>query len=316
MGGVAGWVVSEIRVEVFEEAHVPGLLRLHREVFRSSLRPQQLQAKYRCRWAGREHPSHVALLGNEVVGFYGALPQRFRRGHETLVAIQVADLVVAPDLQRRGVHHLLHEVTLRHADSNKAPFLYGFCNAASQRLYQTLGWRCHQLELFVVPVATVPIAALAARMGILLRVWQAAFRRACEPLLGSREAFCSSYAGTNLMHVDYAADYLDYRCFSPNFVLDLGHATAWVRGGKELWVGDLSAANDNSHDRAVTNLIGLARRIGCRSLVFQTSSASTLARRLRRRFPARQGFPVLSLALTNNVDLDAWGCHFGDLDTF
>ncbi len=308
--------MTTIRIEVFQDEHFPGLLRLHREVFRSAAEPHQLQAKYRGQWAGPAHPSFVALLADEVVGFYGLLPQRLRQGGDTFRALQSADIVVARAHQRHGIHRQLYEAALHHARSNNVSLVYGFVNERSHRIYQSLGWHTHHLELFVLPVATLPLAALAARIGALQRSWERTFHRVCQPLLGSRETFRSSAATTKLMHVDYAADYFAYRCFSPNHVLDLGSAAAWVRGGPQLWVGDLNAVDDEAHDRAVAGLVGLARRLGMRAVVFQTSPLGPLACRLRRRRRARPGYRVNSIALRDHVHLESWDCHFGDLDTF
>ena len=308
--------MTAIRIEVFQEEHFPDLLRLHREIFHSAAEPHRLRAKYRGQWAGAAHPSFVALLGDELVGFYGLLPQRLRQGGKTFLALQVTDVMVARGHQQHGLHRQLCAAGLHQARSSNVSLVYGFVNELSHRVYQSLGWHTHQLEMFVLQVVTLPIAPLAARTGVLRQFWERAFHRACRPHLGPRETFRNSAAATNLMHVDYAADYLAYRCFSPNHVLDFGSARAWVRGGAQLWVGDLNAPDDDAHDRAVAGLVRLARRLGIRAVVFQTSPAGPLAARLRRRLPARLGFRVMSLALRDHIDPETWDCHFGDLDTF
>lgn len=309
--------MTGLRLEPLTEGHLGDLHRLHREVFRTRLSLDELRRKYDTSWAGLTGAAIVAGLGDRTVGFYGAVAQRFRRGDERFTAVQTCDSIVAPDQRGRGLHGTMARACYDRLRPRGVPFVYALHSEATLGACRPLGWQLsHHLELSQAPVATPPVAGLAARSGATWRAWRWWWQRALRPLATSDSGFRSSFADTDRMHVDYAPDYLAYRCFSPNALLRLGTAIAWVRGGGSLWVGDLQAPDDDAHDRAVDALVALARRVGSRRVVFQTSPGGPLAHRLRRRFEPRPGFPVGYLPLAEGVEVEPWGCNLGDLDTF
>ncbi len=309
--------MTGLRLEPLTEGHLGGVHRLHREVFRTRLSLDELRRKYDTSWAGLTGAAIVAGLGDRTVAFYGAVAQRFRRGDERFTAVQTCDSIVAAEQRGRGLHGTMARACYDLLRRRDVPFVYALHSAATLGACRPLGWQLsHHLELFQARVATPPVAALAARSDATWRAWRWWWQRACQALAAPAEDFRSSFAVTDRLHVDYAPDYLAYRCFSLNALLRLGSATAWVRGGGSLWVGDLQAPDDDAHDRAVDSLVVLARRVGSRRLVFQTSPGGPLSRRLRRRFEARQGFPIGYLPLADHVEVEPWGCNLGDLDTF
>ena len=81
-----------------------------------------------------DHFCHCAILEDRIVGFAGAIPYRIKWGDRTIVAAQVTDLAVEPELEGKKVFSLIQKVNWEDTRENTDAF-YGFANKHSYRIY-------------------------------------------------------------------------------------------------------------------------------------------------------------------------------------
>lgn len=114
-------------------------------------------------------PMYVADTGGTVVGAcpFFALPLRV--GNDTVLALQPADAVVAPEHRRQGLLTRMTEAAIDHYEQHDASVFFNFPNHSSKGAFEKLGW----VDVGAVtthyrvqdPVALAPSGSRVNRLG-------------------------------------------------------------------------------------------------------------------------------------------------------
>jgi GNAT superfamily N-acetyltransferase len=81
------------------------------------------------------HFCYCAVMENRIVGFAGSIPYRIKYKDREIIAAQITDLAVEPDLQGKKVFSPIQKAKLADIKANTDAF-YGFTNENSFRVYR------------------------------------------------------------------------------------------------------------------------------------------------------------------------------------
>jgi GNAT superfamily N-acetyltransferase len=310
-------VVNGITIEPLSERLFDGVAALHRSTFRSHCTREHLAAKYDTSWVGVGTVATVAVADGRVVGFYGAIPQRFRREPHTFAGVHTCDSMVAAECRGRGLHGRMAREAYRLMSDRGVLLAYAYHSEATFRACEPLGWDvAMRLNTYRFPISTLPMSTLAFRHRTLERAYLRFWRRLIAPIRVDPPSMENSGRRTGSLHVDYSPEFFAYKRFSPNAIVTLAGTSVWIRAGRTLWVGDFDAPDQATAHRGLDGLVRLARRAGSHAVVFQVSPGSWTDDILSSRGTPGIGARVGTLKLGDPVDLANWNANFGDFDTF
>jgi hypothetical protein len=123
-----------VRIVGLEREHLPALVRFSLRTWR---RPASLEF---CRWRYLEapyHKAHVALRGEECLGFLSVFSRPYRLGKQALSCLETADWYCLPELRLSGIGIRL----MRRVMEEPAPIFAVGGSPDTLRLLPRLGWQ-------------------------------------------------------------------------------------------------------------------------------------------------------------------------------
>lgn len=303
-------VLPQYRFERLEDRHFPAVSHIFKAAFGIKRSPAYLKAKYDTAWCGVRHVAHLAFKGDTPAGFYGAVPQRFRRGDATLLGAHTCDSFVVPEFQRQGLHRELALRTYDHMREVDIRFVYAYHSEATYRQCQKLGWAdLAQLRGYYLPTGAWP--GMKVRNRLFPGKWPAAFDN-LERLV----SMPNSQASEDTLTLDYCPEFFTYKSFTPNRVLQLGASKVWLKTGGTLLVGDMQAEDTETLKNDLETLRTLAGRVGYGRILFQVFPGSTIDLLLKEVAVGFDSWPISYKCLSDPIEMSVWRGNFGDLDTF
>ena len=98
---------TEFTFQPLNESHLDGLVKLFRVVFGKKRTARYFKLKYLSGNVLDGNFSFVALKGQNIVGFVGAIPQVYKGENATYIVAHSCEYQTHPDFQRRGIHKQL-----------------------------------------------------------------------------------------------------------------------------------------------------------------------------------------------------------------
>ena len=299
--------IGEIRPlfeRLFGRAPAPGILRL----------------KYTTPF----HPGSVFLghlvrnAEGLVVGHYGAILQKFRAARRVVLVGQGCEVMALPGRRHAGMFQALGRATDQALANAGAECCIGFANEASRAaLVKRLGWTApYALRGFRIPVSTVPIAAMARRVG-LERAWLAWACRRLESLRAPDQILPGSARDDEGGGALRDADHYAYRRFSVNTVIEIRGVRAWVKVDRSLVIGEIERVDESRVLDLLNGLRRVARGLGLTEILFHASPRAWSTEILEKHFPGFESWTlVYKVYQASSIDPARLRLTAGDVDTF
>lgn len=123
----------DIQTRPYQEGDEKYLSAILEKIYHRNFNDEYWRWKYLDNPLGT-HFCHCALMEGRIIGFAGGIPYRIKWKDREIMAAQITDLVVEPELQGKKVFSPLQKANL--ADiRNKTDAFYGFTNENSYRVY-------------------------------------------------------------------------------------------------------------------------------------------------------------------------------------
>jgi len=155
-----------LEIRPLKEDDLSSLNSLFIKVFKKERNPDYWKWKFFSNPHG-DPVASVAVIGDEVVGFYGLLPRKLRMQGKPATAYQEVDLMVHPDHGKGGLFKKLGMASYERVQEKNDPFTFGFPNQTSLPLgRRILGWRA----IKPIPLWTMLLNPAEALSGKLPRI--------------------------------------------------------------------------------------------------------------------------------------------------
>jgi GNAT superfamily N-acetyltransferase len=283
---------------------------LHRAVYGRTPEKALYQKKYDTAYTGQAHLGFIAYAPDGMAAaYYGVIPCFISLEGKLIPAAQSADTMTHPLHRRKGLFALLAQRTYQLCREEGIQLLFGFPNQNSYAGFvNALGWKhTASMSLFIIPA--YPSSFFRRLTGRLLRHYLLKKHQLPANGLPNRLAD-EGFAG-----VLRDKSYLKYKTYHPTVVVAAGAATAWIKTGDTLFIGDLHAKEAQLED-AITALKKMARQLGIKDISFQVSPGTSLHRMLAERYPSQPSFPLIVMDLARGFPVEKLKFTFADIDIF
>lgn len=123
----------DIQTRPYQKGDETSLNKILQKIYHQEFNDEYWWWKYLNNPLGN-HFCHCAILEERIVGFAGGIPYRIKWGDQEIIAGQITDLAVEPELMNKKVFSSIKKVNL--ADIvEKTDIFYGFTNKNSYRVY-------------------------------------------------------------------------------------------------------------------------------------------------------------------------------------
>ena len=305
--------LKNIRTERLSEANMPHLRFLYNTIFGKKESLNYLKSKYTTPASESRYLSFLAYAEEKPVAFYGAIPQRFRRGEEISWGAHTCDSLTLPEWQGQGLHALLAKESYALMQEQGFRFVYAYHSENTFHSCKKLGWQvARNLLGCEISISKLPVSGLRHQLGFSRQNLNKA------GVLKNDKSFIEnpwSQVG-RFWQVDYDLEWFKYKRFSPNGVVQAGPLKAWIRLKTDLWVGAMEAGTPPQIKTALRALIELGRQVGATKILFQMESDSPVLPFLEENNIVFECFRLGYFSWEPDFEIGNYRFNLSDLDTF
>jgi len=294
------------------------MAQLYEAVYCKQLPADYYVRKYNTAYTKVMYTGFLAYdVNNMPVAYYGVIPCFIRYNYKPVLSAQSADTMTHPAHRNKGLFVLLANLTYGLCLKEGIKLVFGFPNQNSlPGLINKLGWLITgRLDRFTIPVTTVPLERLAAKLGVFKGLYKSYTKQVLKKLILTQQGIPAAVFNKEYNGVYRTADYLQYKTYNTTYTVKIHEALVWFKIQNGFIVGDMSGFEDD-FDRVIKGLIKLAKKLGLRKLQFQVSPDAKLYVLLKKYNEPIPAFPVIIKDLGSGVDLEGLELTFADIDIF
>jgi hypothetical protein len=278
------------------------LYALYEIVYQKKCADNLFEHKYKTHNKMRKPIAIIAMNKNKPIGFYGIVPMLFSINKEVVQGGQVCDNMIHPEYRSPKLFVELGKQTLALANTNGIHFVIGFPNQNS----------------YLTSVKLLGFDYLGMMNRYEIYFSKTLFKRLHNKLKMIRfkksyHTIENSLINEGFDGVIYDRNYINYKSFHKNKLIQNNQFTFWVNYTNQLWLGAFSKNNDNSYDNLIETL---AKTFKTQSLTYIVSGGTKINEYLEKKYQAQKGFPILVKNLSNKYSLTNLKFQFCDNDIF
>jgi GNAT superfamily N-acetyltransferase len=298
-------------VERLTGYNLADLGRLHKEVYGSPRPDNYFEKKYDTLITGIEKTGFIAYDHDHFpVGYFGVIPCLMQSGDQLILTAQAADAMTHPRFRKEGIFTRLSEMCFDLCRSLGIKLLFGFPNQNSYPvMVRSLGWQeAGKMDRFTIGTGV-------SWNWIFARKSATRQQQILDPLIMAEPMIGNSAVGQGYAGIYRDKNYMSYKNYSDNYVINMQSARAWIRTGGELTIGDI-VFKEGGSDRFFGEIKKLARELGIPKISFQVSRGCELHKLFAAKFKPIPSFPVLLKDFDSGLSPDSIKFSFADIDIF
>ncbi|GAA3977286.1 GNAT family N-acetyltransferase [Mucilaginibacter dorajii] len=299
-------------------ANLGDVTKLHAAVYGKTPAPGFFERKYNTAYASAEHIGFIAYNRQiKPIAFYGVIPCFMLIDGKEVLCAQSADTMTHPDYRNKGLFVELAKRTFELCTQSGIKFLFGFPNQNSlPGFVNKLDWQMTaQMDCFVIPVKTIPLAKLVAKLPVLKRLYTGYTTMILRKYRSPKSGISSTVLNEGFDGLSRNDGYLQNKTYSHTKVISINNAQIWIKINSGLIIGDLSVTPANFAG-TIDNLIKLAQKLGLQQIQYHTSRGTQLHELFAERYKAINSFPVIFKDLGSGIPTDSIRFTFADIDIF
>ncbi len=311
--------MEEYRFTRLNDRNLADLAGLYLSAFNVRVSKEYLSKKYNTEQFGLKYVGYIAYAPDgTAAAYYGVFPMILEYGGQKILAAQSGDTMTHANHRGKQLFTKLAKATYQLAREEGIEFVFGFPNKNSYPGFvKHLDWQIiGEMESFVIRVPGIPLNAVAKRWGIFSPAYQWLVKKLLRGYTTKRIPFGNSLAAPDKITVRHDLNYLNYRSFSKNYILDLGGKLCWVKLEGNLFVGDIDRMNHDEFIIVLKKLKSIARITGSIKIVFLFSPESPWKGMLLQHAELQQGLPIGYVNFRSSLDLNKLAFTLADADTF
>ncbi|OOQ57269.1 GNAT family N-acetyltransferase [Mucilaginibacter pedocola] len=304
------------RAERFSAQKLDCLNYLYAAVYNKLPPKEYFLQKYNTSFAVVSYTGYLAYSDDGLpAAFYAVLPCFVEHEGRLILAAQSADTMTHPGHRNQGLFVALAELTYSLCRKEGIRLVFGFPNQNSLPGFMNkLGWQAAgQLERFALPVKTMPLEKLAAKLSFLspLYKWYVNLRLAKAQRSGiANSVLANGYAG---LYRD--EDFLAYKTYTPTYAMQFGRTWVWFKIQNGMQVGDMLGPTGDV-DATVQQLIKLCTKLGLQQIQWQVTTKSQSYPLLKKYASPLLSFTIGIKDLGAGIAPQQFDFTFADIDIF
>lgn len=295
------------------------LARLHAAVYKHGRSVDYFTRKYNTAYTGVEYVGFIAYNQEKLpVAYYGVVPCFIENGEEKVLSAQSADTMTDPHHRFKGMFVELSKKTFELCRELGIGLVFGFPNQNSYHGAVTkLGWQMTEtLDCFTIPVASLPVAEITAKLRIFRRLYKNYANRVTMKKRLPQKATASSILADGYAAVSRTAGWQESKTYNDTMVIGIGDAKVWINPERSLLIGDMEGVDDANFITVMDTLKKLSRKLGIRNIQFHVSPGTTLHRLFSGVCKPKPSFPSLFQDFGSAIRPEKVKFTLADMDIF
>ena len=305
----------KIIIRIMESKDVSALKLLYNKVFNKKIEKNILENKYDGSYISMPYFSSVAYHNNRIIGFYGALPQKFYNGTDDISVVHTCDSITIKEYRKKGIHYALANLAYENMKNYNIQFVYAFHSENTFQSTKKLNWKVRKrLVRFHIKTGTLPMSKIFNRLQ-----------------LGTINSFIADQIFTpyriepnqwplgndKLYRQKIGVPLIKYKDnISPHYLIKLGDCTFWIKLVSILQVGTFYAPNLKSFEKAISKLRKLCKTAGIPEIIFHMDPNDPKTNYLKKISTPLPSWRIGYLKFNDAVNLDDFCFEACNLDTF
>ncbi|MBC8047257.1 MAG: hypothetical protein H7Y00_10705 [Fimbriimonadaceae bacterium] len=290
---------------------------LYKEVLRGELSFESFSKKYDTVYTGVNHCAHIAYAGNKPIGFYGIVPSYFLHKGKKYLGAEACDFATVKEFRGQAINAKIATQCYEVLKEYDCHFVFGLHSFASYTASKKMHWIevKRKLFLFRFAVNTFPFVQYMHKLNVFGNA-DARFKTVFAQYIIERNSF------TNLLNSDdgvsalYDEGFLQYKTFSPNYVIEILGVKFWVKMRSFLEIGAVYYKREEDFHNALKHLIQLAKKIYVKEIIINASEGTSLYSALIKLTTPQPSWPAGYLNFRNEMDAAELVFNSADFDTY
>ena len=298
----------QYRLERIAEEKIQDFISLFEAVHGVRLDYEKVKGKFATEFTGAKFIGYLAYSeDSEVVSYYGVFPTLVYINGAIVLAAQSGDTMTHPNHRRKGLFEKLFSKTSQLAKTEKIKFIFGFPNLHNS--YPGLlkfGWKeIHRMNSFEKVIA----------YNLYDKVRNKFFKKKSSIQAQRGDYNLVEKFMTSRNRLYYGRDYMEYKKYSDNHLLQLNHGIIWAKTDFNQLIIGMIKVTSNAIFNEITSI---AKKQKCRTIVFESSpnSESSAIFENKDEYKLNQGLPALIYEMDQTIDVTTLTFVRADFDTF
>lgn len=305
---------TELTFEFLKKEYTGELARMYKTIFNKIVSPDYFIVKYGLHLPDVEQRSIVAFLNQEVVGFFGVLPQVFYHNNKELNVLYTCDFFVLEVYRGKGMFPRLYEQILENSKRNGFKYLYAYHSEQTYKVCKSFGWQDEEgFSRFHCYAAPQYLSKIAGRLAP--NSWREnRLKNTLQQYSVHPDLTESGESGK--WRLTHDSNFFSMKEFWPRHFIKISGCTLWLKFDYRITVGYLHIDDQSDVQAMIDELQRIARKCLIHEIVFHIRTNSEVSMQMKKYVHEFPSFKVSALPLMENIPpfLDLQLCFMdGDL---
>ena len=292
----------EYKIRRIAPSDINNLIKLFKNSFRWNPSIAEIEKKYNTAILGPVNTGFIAFSDDETpAAYYGVFAVKLCIEGEIVQAAQSGDTATHSNHRGKGLFIELAKKTYSLCNELGIEIVFGFPNKNSYPGFvKKLNWvHMHDIDVFSIPVRTVPIIKLVRKFPILKETYLSVVRMFIKNKVYKPDSF-SSVISKGLTGIYRDGAYLSYKESRDKFFLN-NHSISWVKFDGSLIIGDVIAKDSIALKKHLKWLKRIAFFTGCNKITFCSSPDTVLHQQFSEIATVVDTMPVGIMAVSERM---------------
>jgi hypothetical protein len=309
---------KEYTIERLNGYNLADVEKLHTAVYGTAPPHNYFSKKYNSSYAGLAYIGFIAYNKERApIAYYGVIPCLVEYQNKVVLAAQSADTMTHPGFRYKGLFVELSNICFELCRESGINLIFGFPNQNSfHGAIHKLGWKMTEtMDCFIIPVKAIPLERLFSRVGFTKWLYEKYKGLVLRSHLLAQPGVPNSVVQDGYGGVYRNKEYLEYKTYSPTFVIRVGASKAWIKIKDSLIIGDLEI-KEYDFSELMESVRHLARKLGVTKIYFHICKKTTLHDLFIQHFQPCPSFAVLFQDFGSEIPIEKMKFTFADIDIF
>ncbi len=310
---------KEYTIVRINDAYLNKMLVLFKMSFGQSPTYTYLANKFKTSYQGSSWVGYIALTeAGEPAAYYGVFPMNIELNGKTVKAAQSGDTMTSPFHQGKGLFTYLAIQTYELCKKEGIEIVWGFPNENSIYGFEKkLNWKIlNPLKQYKFRVYTVPLSYFASKNNLFRLFYQLWTKLILELFTKEKNLISHNSQEVGVASVKKTIEYLNYRCFSNNFMINSGRCKAWIKFEGNVMIGDVVAINQTEFNRLIRKIHLMCILLGVNRYWYCCSPNHPNSLFFNKVCSPIDYYSYGYLSLNNNIYINDFQFTASDIDTF